>query len=214
MTHITDSTINPATVVHSCWSCKGPVADRALFCSVCGAVQGPGSVDHFMRLGLRETFEVDLRELERQYFGFQRRLHPDRFASRTPRERALSQQQAVALNEAYETLRDPLKRAAYILRRRGRPVDIDGAATITDPGLLMEAMEMREALAEAETPLAVSKVAAKADADVLACQCAISAALAADDLGRAGSLTTRLKYLYKLADEARARKAKMTRPML
>lgn len=200
--------------LHPCWSCKGPVANRALFCSVCGAVQGPGAVDHFTRLGIAETFEVDLRELERQYFGFQRRLHPDRFASRTPRERALSQQQAVALNEAYETLRDPLKRAAYLLRRRGRTVDIDGAATVNDPALLMEAMEMREALAEAESPADVSKIAARADAEVLACQCAISGALGAEDLERAANLTTRLKYLYKLADEARARKAKMTRPML
>lgn len=198
--------------VHPCWSCKGPVASRALFCSTCSAVQGPGSVDHFSRLGLVRSFELNLADLDRQYFGFQRRLHPDRFATRTPRERSLSQQQAVALNEAYETLKDPLRRAGYLLRLAGRVVDVDSAATIADPTLLMEAMEMREALAEAETPEAVGAVAAKADQDVLHCQCELSVAFGADDLDKAAQLTTRLKYLTRLSDDARARKARLTRP--
>ncbi len=197
--------------IQPCWSCKGPVATRALFCSTCSAVQGPGTVDHFTRLGLQRGFDVDQEALERQYFGFQRRLHPDRFATRGPRERALSQSQAVALNEAYETLKDPLRRAGYLLRLAGHPLDLDAAATIADPELLMEAMEMREALAQAEDVAAVEHLAAKADEEVLHCQCEISVAFGRDDLDRAAHMTTRLKYLSKLADEARARKARMKR---
>ena len=151
-----------------CWSCKGPVAGRALFCPVCGAVQGPGQVDHFTRLGLVRTFEIDQETLDRQYFGLQRRLHPDRFATRTARERALSQAQATALNEAYETLKEPLKRAVYMLKLAGRTVDIAGTATVSDPELLMEAMEMRGELAEADSVAAVAGVSARADAEVLA----------------------------------------------
>lgn len=200
-----------AAAIQSCWSCKGPVAMRALFCSTCSAVQGPGAVDHFSRLGLRATFDIEMEDLERQYFGFQRRLHPDRFATRGARERALSQQQATSLNEAYETLKDPLRRAAYLLRLMGRELDIDKAATIDDPALLMEAMETREALAEADTAERAAAIAAKAESDVIACQCAISAAFAADGLDRAAHLTTRLKYLTKLAEEARARKARLGR---
>jgi molecular chaperone HscB len=196
-----------------CWSCKGPVASRALFCSVCGAVQGPGTVDHFARLGLRPTFELDMDELERQYLGFQRRLHPDRFASKSPKERALSQSQATALNEAYETLKSPLKRAAYLLELLGRKVDLTGCGTINDPELLMEQMEKREALAEADTVEALTKLSADADADVLAAQCHISAAFTAKDLEQAAHLCTRLKYLTKLAEEARTKKTRMMRAM-
>lgn len=195
--------------VNPCWSCKGPVVARALFCSTCSAVQGPGAVDHFTRLGLARSFEVEQAELERQYFGFQRRLHPDRFATRTPRERALSQQQAVALNEAYETLKDPLRRAAYLLGLLGRPVDINASASIADPELLMEAMEMREALAQADSAEEVAALAADADQDLLHLQCELSVAFGAGDLDRAGRLTTRLKYLTKLAEEARARRSRM-----
>lgn len=202
-----------AISVSPCWSCKGPVASRALFCSVCGAVQGPGAVDHFSRLGLRPTFDLDMDELERQYFGFQRRLHPDRFAGKSPKERALSQSQATALNEAYETLKDPLKRAAYLLKLLGREVDLTACGTINDPELLMEQMEKREAIAEAQSVEAITKLSAAADADVLADVCHVSAAFNAGDLDEAARLTMRLKYLTKLAEEARVRKARMTRAL-
>ncbi len=200
-----------AAALLPCWSCKGPVSARALFCSTCGAVQAPGQADHFTRLGLARGFDLAPADLDRQYFGFQRRLHPDRFATRSPKERALSQQQATALNDAYETLKDPLRRAAYLLRLAGQVVNVEQAGTVDDPALLMEAMEMREALAEADGPEAVAKLQAKAEQDVAACVKALSAAFAADDLDGAGRLTTRLKYLGKLADEAKARRMRLTR---
>ncbi|MBC7951875.1 MAG: Fe-S protein assembly co-chaperone HscB [Rhodospirillaceae bacterium] len=201
-----------ATVV-PCWSCKGPVASRALFCSVCGAVQGPGVIDHYSRLGLRPTFELEMEDLERQYFGFQRRLHPDRFASKSPKERALSQAQATSLNEAYETLKDPLKRAAYLLELLGRKVDLTGCGTISDPVLLMEQMEKREALADANTVESITRLSVDADTEVLSAQCHISAAFTAGDLEKAAHLTTRLKYLTKLAEEARNKKTRMLRAL-
>lgn len=194
-----------------CWSCKGPVAVRALFCSVCGAVQGPNQVDHFTRLGLTQSFEVDMDVLERQYFGFQKRLHPDRFAAKSPKERALSQSQATALNEAYETLKSPLQRAAYLLSLSGRKINIWGNETISDPELLMDQMEKREALADADTLSQISDLAANADRDVLSVQCALSAAFVANELDRAESLTVRLKYALKTADEARAKKSRIAR---
>lgn len=200
-----------ATAVHSCWSCKGPVGGRALFCSVCGAVQGPGVVDHFTRLCIRPTFEIDRDELERQYFGFQRRLHPDRFVAKSSREKALSQSQATSLNDAYETLKDPLKRAAYLLELLGHPVDLTACGTINDPKLLMEQMEKREAIAEADSVADITRLSAEADSEVIACHCHISAAFNAGDLNDAAHLTIRLKYLTKLAEDARTRKTRMMR---
>lgn len=203
-----------AASVLPCWSCKGPVAGGALFCSVCGAVQGPaGGVDHFARLGLGPRFEIDFTELEQKYFALQRRLHPDRFASRSPRERALSQQQATQVNEAYETLKDPLKRAVYLLGLLGHPVDMTACGTINDPELLMEQMEKREAIAEADSVAEIARLSADADAEVLACQCHIATAFNQGDLARAAHLTLRLKYLVKLAEDARVAKTRMTRRM-
>jgi molecular chaperone HscB len=200
-----------SAAVAPCWSCKGPVAARALFCSVCGAVQGPGGADPFTRLGLAPTFDLDLDALERQYLGLQRRLHPDRFAAKSSREKALSQAQATALNEAHETLKDPLRRAACLLGLLGRPVDLTACGTINDRALLMEQMEKREALAEASTPEEIAALARAAESEVIACQCHISSAFNTGDLEQVAHLAIRLKYLSKLADEARTKKTRTMR---
>lgn len=194
------------SAVLSCWSCHGPVGAREPFCAICGAVQPPGAADAFDRLGFPHAFEIDRADLDRRYFDLQRRLHPDRFAAKTPRERALSQQQAASLNQAYETLKDPLARAANLLRHAGRKIDVDGQGTIGDLALLTEAMEMREALAEAETVADADAFAAKVEADIAACRGALAAAFIANDLDAAERQHIRLRYLGKLAEEARIRR--------
>lgn len=195
--------------VVECWSCKGPASPRALFCSVCGAVQPPRPLDHFQRLGMMPGFEVDLSELERHYFGFQRRLHPDRFAGKSAKEKLLSQQQAMALNEAYETLKDPLKRAVYLLKLKGRKADEADGATISDPKLLMEQMEAREALMEADSAEEVQAILARTESDIAYAVDDLAQAFQADCLHGAEKLVLRLKYLIRLSDEARGRKARL-----
>ncbi|HET6618310.1 MAG TPA: Fe-S protein assembly co-chaperone HscB [Dongiaceae bacterium] len=196
----------------SCWSCKGPVAVQALFCHTCGAIQPPGQLDRFRRLGLEPDFDLDLDLVEKRYLGFQRAIHPDRFASKTARERALAEAQAVALNEAYETLKDPLRRAAYLLGLKGIDASVSKDETVRDPELLMEAMEAREALMEANSIAKLEKLQAKAGADAIATLSDLSKAFAGDDLREANRLTTRLKYLRKYLDETRARRISLEQP--
>jgi molecular chaperone HscB len=190
----------------SCWSCKGPVAAQVLFCHTCGAVQPPSQLDHFRRLGLEPDFDVDLDIVEKRYLGFQRAIHPDRFAAKPAKDRALAERQAVALNEAYEILKDPLRRAAYLLSLKGLDAAVSKDETVRDPELLMEAMEAREALSEAGSVDQVEKLQAKAGADAIAILSDLSKAFAADDLKTANRLTTRLKYLRKYLEETRTRR--------
>jgi len=206
---LTNATPTPdAAALGACWSCRGPVAGDALFCATCKAVQPPRPLDHFARLGLPRAFDVRLPVLEQLYFGFQRQLHPDRFAGAGPRARQISQSQAVAFNEAYETLKAPLARACYLLALLGRPIEAEGAYTIHDAGLLDEQLERREALHEATDAEAVEKLAASARADSNACLETIAAAFAAGDLDAARLSTLRLKYLEKLGEDARGRRAR------
>ena len=190
----------------SCWSCKGPVTAQALFCHTCGAAQPPAQLDHFRRLGLEPDFDVDLDMVEKRYLGFQRAIHPDRFATKPAKERAFAERQAVALNEAYETLKDPLRRAAYLLSLNGIDAAVSKDETVRDPELLMEAMEAREALMEATSIERVEKLQAKAGADAIAILSELSKAFASDDLTGANRLTTRLKYLRKYLEETRTRR--------
>lgn len=193
----------------ACWSCHGPVAGESLFCATCGAIQPPGQADHFARFGLPAGFAVDPLQVDRAYFERQRLLHPDRFATRTPRERALSQQQATALNEAYETLKDPLRRADYLLHLRRDGAAPEGCHLVNDPALLTEALELREALAEAESAGEVAALARRVAGDIEDCHAELAGAFAADDCEHASQLTTRLKYLRKLAEDCRTRRLRL-----
>ena len=104
-----------------------------------------------------------------------------------------------------------MKRSAYLLALLGHPVDLTACGTINDPELLMEQMEKREAIAEADGVEAITQLSAEADSEVLACQCHLSAAFNAGDLNDASHLTIRLKYLTKLAEDARVKKTRMMR---
>ncbi len=98
-----------------CWICQKPNAPRALFCQHCGTIQPVRDVDHFARLGLERRIDLDLETLEKQYASFVRTLSPERFAIRGLGERGHAARQLEAVEEAYQTLRDPLKRSRYWL---------------------------------------------------------------------------------------------------
>lgn len=194
-----------ATQTPACWSCGVPAESGAPFCAACQAVQPPGQMDHFARLGLPRVYTVDLAALDRAYFSLQRRLHPDRFVRRPPRERAISQQQAAALNDAYETLKHPIRRARYLAERIGVDLPGDGR-TIDDPELLMEAMEAREALAEAGSEAEVQALEGKSRDERTAAIDALQELFARDDRAGVRRAILRLAYLDKFVEEARARR--------
>ncbi len=163
-------------------------------------------MDHFARLGLPAALELELAALDRAYFARQRQWHPDRFANKPAGERARASVEAAALNDAYRTLKDPLDRAVYLAALKGVELPGDGK-TIDDPELLMEAMEAREALHEAETPDAVEALATRARRDMQAVLSDLAGLLAADDKPAIRKALLRLRYLDKFGEEARARRS-------
>ena len=105
------------------------------------------SKNHFELFGLPVGFVIDSTELASRYRDLQNVVHPDRYAAAGDASRRLSLQRATWVNEAYETLRQPLSRARYLLELAGRAPD-PTHKTIDDPEFLVEQMELREALAE------------------------------------------------------------------
>ncbi|WP_423196604.1 MULTISPECIES: Fe-S protein assembly co-chaperone HscB [unclassified Cupriavidus] len=104
--------------------------------------------DYFTLFGLPARYEVDEAALDAAYRTVQSQAHPDRFANAGDAERRVAMQWAARANEAYRTLRQPLKRAIYLLHLRG--VDIEAESnTAMAPDFLMQQMEWREALQDA-----------------------------------------------------------------
>lgn len=91
------------------------------------------------------TFELDLSELGRRYRDAVRRVHPDRFAAAGDQEQRAAVERAAALNEAYETLRSPGRRALYLLNLQA---PLEEEAIVQDPEFLFQQMEWREELEE------------------------------------------------------------------
>ncbi len=103
--------------------------------------------NYFELFGLPVTFDLDGNALTERYRDLQKVFHPDRFASASDQERRLSLQQAAQINSAYDTLRDPLARARYLLTLQGLEYN-DESSTISDMEFLEEQMELRERLAD------------------------------------------------------------------
>ncbi len=111
----------PREATASCWSCGTTRA--AQFCNSCGKVQPPVPVDYFTFFGFPRKLNLDTAELEKEFYALSRRLHPDMFAQANPEERAFSLEQSSMLNDAYRTLKDPIKRTEYLLRIEGVEIE-------------------------------------------------------------------------------------------
>lgn len=103
--------------------------------------------NYFEIFGLPETYRVDLSEITQRYRELQQKLHPDRYASASDQERRLSVQMAAQVNEAFQTLKDPVRRGRYLLQLRGIDTG-EESDTAMNPAFLMQQMELREALDE------------------------------------------------------------------
>lgn len=105
------------------------------------------SRDYFALFGLPRRQALDELELERTYRDIQGQVHPDKHVQLPDADRRLAMQWATKVNEAYLTLKGPLKRAEYLLGILGHDPQIErNTAMPTD--FLMHQMELREAVAE------------------------------------------------------------------
>ncbi|HEV3512815.1 MAG TPA: Fe-S protein assembly co-chaperone HscB [Candidatus Sulfotelmatobacter sp.] len=107
----------PPEDTHSCWSCGSMRA--AHFCASCGKVQPPVPVDYFTFFGLPPKLDLDVAALEKEFYELSRKLHPDLNARAGSMEQQWSLEQSSLLNDAYRTLRDPIKRTEYLLHLEG-----------------------------------------------------------------------------------------------
>lgn len=109
----------------------------------------------FELFGLPVRWEVDLAALEKAYREAQKAVHPDRVAQGDAKARLEAMQKTSAINEAYKILKDPMRRAEELLRRRGIVIS-DDAKMPQD--FLHEILDLREALEEAKAAKDLDRV--------------------------------------------------------
>ena len=102
----------------------------------------------FEIFGLAPAFALDRAQLDGRWKALQREAHPDRHVAADARRQRQAMQWSVRINEAYQRLKNPIQRAAYLCELQGVPVDAE-RNTQMPPAFLMQQMQWREALEEA-----------------------------------------------------------------
>jgi len=159
--------------------------------------------NHFELFGLAERFALDTAALEARYRELQREVHPDRFAAAPLTEQRISMQLATRVNEAYRTLKSPVKRAEYLLQLHGIDPQFE-TNTAMPPAFLAEQMQLRESLEEAVAANDVGRLAAlsaglRTERDALLAT--IRTQLDARSWEEAAATLRQLMFLEKLGEE-------------
>ena len=158
----------------------------------------------FQLFDLPEHYRLDSVQLDQQYHALQTQVHPDKFAHLAEAERRVSMQWATRTNEAYQTLRNPIRRARYLIGLHG--VDTQEETNTAMPmDFLMKQMEWREAIDEAQQASDIGqldKLEARLQLEVRLLQDLL--AIKIDDehsYAAAAEGVRKLKFFEKLAEE-------------
>jgi molecular chaperone HscB len=165
-----------------CWSCSVTHDESKLFCPHCSKIQPPPGGDYFSVFGLVPRLDLDLGMLEHQFHKLSRKLHPDRFARATPQEKEWSLADTALLNDAYRTLKDPIRRTEYLLKLHGAEIGeehsgkdrkdpsrapADLLEEVFDLNMQLEEMRAAHKMGEEDAELKASLAAAKKKFDGL-----------------------------------------------
>jgi molecular chaperone HscB len=186
-----------------CWLCQKPMSTRALFCHHCGTIQPVRDIDHFARLGLERRVDIDVELLERQYAALGRTLDPSRFLIRGIGERGHAAKQLEALNDAYDSLRDPLRRGRYWLQLNEK---IFTDAVEANPLV----MGLRRELTDAAEPATCDRVAQKAGIALEQGVMTLMQALRGEHWAQANEILIEIDGVEGILDDVRSCRVNLT----
>ncbi|MCC4832062.1 co-chaperone HscB [Shewanella sp. 10N.7] len=102
-------------------------------------------MNYFELFQITPSFDIDIANLAERYRELQRAVHPDKFANESEQQKLLSVQRTAQVNDGYQTLKNPLRRAEHMLSLRGIDISHE-TTTVKDTAFLMQQMEWRESL--------------------------------------------------------------------
>lgn len=120
------------------------------------------AVNDFELFDLPQKFDLNRAELDARWKALQRQVHPDQFVSQGVAEKRLAMQWSVRINEAYQRLKTPLLRAAYMCELNGWPIEAEVNTSMPAEFLMLQ-MQWREALEEADSVQALEVLQAEID---------------------------------------------------
>jgi molecular chaperone HscB len=198
--------------VTTCWSCQKQVPCCSYFCPYCQKVLKPadhadkglsecGKCSYFELLQVPPSFSIDTKSLEQNFKKLQMNLHPDKFSTRSKEEQELSAIHSQRLNEAFTTLKSPVRRALYMLEQKGVS-GVEEGKTETDLEILTEAMSYREKLENAKTADELAELKVKIKEVIHDVEKELAAAIGdTAQINHSVRTAVRMRYLEKVLEE-------------
>ena len=152
--------------------------------------------------GLPETYVLDETLLAERHLAAMQMVHPDRFADRSAAERRVAEQWSAVINEAFETLKSPVKRAVWLAKKRGAEVETEGQVRMP-ADFLMKQLDWRERLEEADETER-SALLEEVESEAKSLEAALEAAFDRENDPVCGAdLARRLLFIVKFLQDAR-----------
>lgn len=157
------------------------------------------SVDYFQIFGLEKKYDIDVSNLEGKYKDWQKKLHPDLVHSKSEQEKEYAAGQSARVIDAYRTLSKPLTRAIYVLKLEG--VNVDEEETVSEPELLTEILEIREAVDEAADSQALRQIQSQMEDKLRRWYNSFASSLHTRKFEDAQKCVRRMKYYTRVNEE-------------
>ena len=159
----------------------------------------------FELFGVPVRFAQERAELDARWKALQAEVHPDRFAAQGGAAQRIAMQWAVRVNEAYQRLKDPIRRAAYLCELQGAAIDAHHN-TAMPPAFLMQQMAWREALDEAAVAPQVEALAEAVAAERKSMLASLASTLdERHDWAAAAAQVRALMFVERFAEDVEAR---------
>ncbi len=146
-------------IPHFCPHCSFANQENVMWCLQCKKIIPITADNFFITLNLPQQFELDVQQLENNFFAQLRQTHPDKFINQEKSAIEIALQNSFIINQAYKQLKSPYARLEHLLKIAG--FDIDQQVEITDLAFLEETFVWRESLAEAKTVVELSNLIAE-----------------------------------------------------
>ena len=192
------ATCHPA----ACWNCHHKLGKRKnqFFCDSCHKIQYPTCDNYFELFEQPKSFNIDVAKLDKTYQQLQRKVHPDRFYSKSEKERELSMKASGCINEGYKTLRSPIARGEYILHLFGEPVN-----TKVPQDFLMTVIDFHDRIDETTDAEGLKQLYQEAQVHIKQTLADLAKSLEVKDgkisnVNEAGVAISKLRYLSRIND--------------
>jgi len=142
-------------------------------------------------------FSIDSKALRKEFLQLQAKAHPDMVPADKKRQ---AEGLSARINEAYKTLLNPLLRAQYLLSLRGIDVAEDETAKVEDPELLMEVLETRETIEDAQEEKDLEPLKGQNEGRIADSVQVLEDAFKNDDMDLAKSESVKLRYWINIRE--------------